>query len=83
MDVLYLRKEVWGVEFCFVWARVIGKGAQPKNPPENTRLFYFSPKMRASVGCSQERRGCPRVALGKPTDMLLKHLFFMILGGDF
>jgi len=75
MIVLYLPKEVWGVEFHYVWVRVVGKRAQQKIPPKNMRLFYFSPKMRASAGCSEERHGFLRVSLGKPTYILLKHVF--------
>jgi hypothetical protein len=78
--VLYIPKEDWGVELFFVQARFIGELAQLKNPPENTRSFYFSPKMRAYAGCSEESRGCPRVALGKPMDMLSGHVFKIIYG---
>jgi hypothetical protein len=75
MVVLYLPKEVWGVELCCVWKRVIGKQSQPKNLPKNMRLFHFSPNLRASVGCSEEIRGFPYVALGKDAYILLGHVF--------
>jgi hypothetical protein len=62
---------------------VVGKQAQPKNlpekMPEKMELFYFSPKMRESMSCSEERRGCQHVALGKPMDMLLKNIFLIIM----
>jgi hypothetical protein len=75
MGILYLSKEVWGVEFHYVLERVIGKRSQPKTSPKNIGIYYFSPEMRAYVGCSEERCRFPCVAPGKPVDILLKNVF--------
>jgi hypothetical protein len=81
MVVLYLPNEVWGVELCCIWARVVGKLAQPKTLPQNMKLFYFSPKMRASAGCNEEKRGA--FFTRETHGYALKAFFLDDFGGDF
>jgi hypothetical protein len=52
-----------------------------KNAAENMGLFYFSQKLRASMGYNVVRCGCLHVALGTPVDILLGHVFKVILRG--
>jgi hypothetical protein len=50
MVLLYLPQGVREVGIHFVRAWGHWETAQPKNPPENSELFYFSLFFRASVG---------------------------------
>jgi hypothetical protein len=66
-----------GLECCIYLC--MGKGHCEVSPTEKPapkhKIILFSPKMRASVGSSEEKCRCPHFALGKLIYILLKHVF--------
>jgi len=64
-------------KFNSIWygPKEVGKQAQPKSPPENVELFYFSHLLRPCTGYKITRHGCPHVAQTKLVDIRKSYVF--------